>query len=73
MNPVGDWTTQAEEPFVLFNALGAEIVKQRAGEGDREAQRSLGYRLVSEADGGAGTPPLGTAGRSPKADVGCVL
>ena len=69
MNPVGDWTTQAEDPNVLFRALGAEIVKQRAGAGDREAQWTLGVQLVNEADGGAGTK-LGAGGRSPKADVG---
>ena len=69
VNPVGDWTTQTADPFVLFRALGADIVKQKAGAGDREAQFSLGYRLVREADGGAG-PPLGAGGRSPKADVG---
>jgi len=69
MNPVGDWTTQAEDPNVLFRALGAEVVEQRAGAGDREAQFSHGYRLLWEADGGAGTK-LGAGGRSPKADVG---
>jgi hypothetical protein len=37
--------------------------------GDREAQRSLGYRLVLETNGTAETP-LGAAGRSPLADVG---
>ena len=69
VNPVGDWTTQAEDPAVLFRALGAETVKQRAAEGDREAQWTRGYQLLTEAEGAAGTP-LGTAGRSPKADVG---
>ena len=72
VNPLGDWTTQAEDPSVLFLALGAETVKQRAAEGDREAQWTRGYQLVSEVEGAAGTP-LGTAGRSPKADVGCAL
>jgi hypothetical protein len=41
MNPVGDWTTQAEDPGVLYNALGAEMVNLRASAGDREAQWSL--------------------------------
>ena len=56
------------DPSALLDALGDEVVKLRAGEGDREAQWSLGYSLMSEA-GVAGTP-LGAAGRSPKADVG---
>jgi hypothetical protein len=41
MNPVGVWTTQAEDPGVLYNALGAEMVNLRASAGDREAQWSL--------------------------------
>jgi len=56
------------DPSALINALGAEIVQQRAGAGDRAAQFSQGCRLVQEADGGAGTQ-LGESGRSPKADV----
>jgi hypothetical protein len=36
MNPVGDWTTQAEDPYVLFHAIGAHVVKQRARAGDRQ-------------------------------------
>ena len=74
MNPVGDWTTQAEDPGVLFRAHGDEIsVKQRVSAGDREAQFSLGYKLVSEADLAAGATTLGAAGRSPKADVGLAV
>ena len=69
-NPVGDWTTQAEDPWLLLDALGDEIVKQRAGASDREAQWSLGFQLVREADRAAGATNLGAAGRSPKADVG---
>jgi len=72
-NPVGDWTTQAADPSVLFRALGDDIVKRRAGAGDREAQWSLGYRLVNDADGAAGATNLGEGGRSPKADVGLAL
>ena len=71
VNPVGDWTTQTKDPRVLVRALGAEVVKRRAGEGDREAQWSLGYSLMCEA-GVPGTP-LGAGGRSPKADVGLEL
>ena len=52
----------------LVDALGADTVKQRAAEGDREAQWTLGYLLMNEMEGD-GTP-LGTAGRSPQADVG---
>jgi hypothetical protein len=70
-NPVGDWTTQTADPNVMFRARGAEFVKYRAAAGDREAQYSLGYRLVSESDGGAGT--LGAGGRSAKADVWLAL
>jgi hypothetical protein len=47
-------------------------VKQRAGEGDKEAQWSMGFWLTREAEGVAGTP-LGTASRSSKADVGLAL
>ena len=68
MNPVGDWTTQAEDPYVLLNAIGAHVVRQRARAGDMEARWSLGYWLVSEADGGA--RDMGAGGRSPQADVG---
>jgi hypothetical protein len=57
------------DPWALFVALGAETVKRRAAEGYWEAQFSHGYLLVSEADGGVGTP-LGGSGRSPLADVG---
>ena len=32
VNPVGDWTTQAADPYELFRAHGAQIVKHRAGE-----------------------------------------
>ena len=47
-------------------------MKRKAGEGDMEAQFSLGYRLMAEAEGSA-EAPLGTAGRSPKTDVGLAL
>jgi hypothetical protein len=42
-NPVGDWTTQTEDPNLLFRALGAEIVKQRAGAGDPRSLFSSTY------------------------------
>jgi hypothetical protein len=72
VTPVGDWTTQASDPLVLLRALGANIVKQRAGADDREAQFSLGYWLVCESDMAAGmtTARVGASGRSSKADVG---
>ena len=60
------------DPSALFRAVGAEIVKQRAASGDREAQFSQGYRLVKEADGAAGTL-MGAGGRSPKAEAGLAL
>ena len=72
MNPRGDSTTQAGDPNDLFQSTGPEILKTRADRGDREAQYTLGYWLVSEAEGPAATR-LGTAGRSPKADVGLAL
>ena len=72
-NPVGDWTTQAADPKVLFRAHGYEIVKLRAGAGDREAQFSQGFRLVYEADRAAGATSLGASGRSPEAYVGFAL
>jgi hypothetical protein len=70
VNPVGDWTTQAEDPTFLFRAVGVETVELRAGAGDREAQFSLGYKIVREADGGGAGTKTGASGRSPKADVG---
>ena len=53
VNPVGDWTTLTADPN-LFWPLGTEIVKQRASAGDREAQWSLGCRMMSEAKRAAG-------------------
>jgi hypothetical protein len=76
VNAGGDWTTQAEDPWVLLRALGAEIVRQRAREGDREAQWSRGHWLMCEAAGGGHLnvgERIGAAGRSPKADVGLAL
>jgi hypothetical protein len=60
-------------PSVLFQALGAEIVKQMAGEGDMEAQWSQGWGLVGAADNDAGASQLGASGRSLQADVGLAL
>jgi hypothetical protein len=71
MNPVGDWTTETADPYVLFEAVGAEIVNRRAADGDRDGQYSQGFKLVSDAED-AGSE-LGAAGRSPKADVGLPL
>jgi TPR repeat protein len=48
-------------------------VELRAGAGDREAQFSQGYKLMSEADRAAGATTLGASGRSPSADVGLAL
>ena len=71
VNPLGDWTTQAENPMALLDALGAAVVKRMAYAGDREARWSLGFQFVSEAEPGGGA--LGTAGSSPMADVGFAL
>ena len=68
VDPGGDWTTQAADPVAMLDALGAEVVKQKADAGDREAQWSLGCLLMAEA-----SPTLslsGAAGRSPQAKVG---
>ena len=73
-HPGGDWTTQAADPSVLFRAVGPEILKRRARDGDREAQWTLGMWSVREADGGAREGlALGTGGRSPKAEAGLAL
>ena len=64
---IPDWP----DPSVLLRALGAEIVQQRAANGEGEAQFSQGCLLVSEADGNAGS--FGLGGRSPLADVGFAL
>jgi len=40
VNPGGDWTTQTEDPAVLFRAMGAGLLKL-AAEGDRAAQYSM--------------------------------
>jgi hypothetical protein len=69
LNPGGDWTTQSEDPMLLAHALGAEALQQKAAEGHREVHWSLGFLLVIEAEGAPGAR-MGTAGRSPKADVG---
>jgi len=72
VSPVDDWTTQTEDPWVLVRALGAEVVKRRAGEGERDAQFSLGYRLLLEEGGSTESAP--SAGdRSTKAYVGLAL
>jgi TPR repeat protein len=69
--PLGDWTTQAEDPTDLYNALGPQMVKQRADAGDRDAQYSLGVRLVGEGGYAEGEEvPLG---RSPQSDEGMAL
>ena len=77
VNPVGDWTTQESNPIALFRALGANTLKQRANAGDRAAQYSLGYTLVSSADGAAGADALdvglGRVGRCPEAEVGLAM
>ena len=46
-------------------------MKQRADEGDRDAQYSQGCELMGAAGGYTGV--MGAAGRSPKANVGLAL
>jgi len=70
VNSVGDWSTQAADPGVMARATTPNTLQQMAGAGDREAQFSLGYSFMCQADGvGA---EIGSSGRSPMADVGFV-
>jgi hypothetical protein len=72
VDPGGDWTTQEEDPIALYQSLGAEMLKQKAVAGDREAQFSQGCVLLTEAS----TDDAGfsdVVGRSPKAQVGLAL
>jgi len=32
VNPVGDWTTQTEDPVAMYHALGPEVMKRRAAQ-----------------------------------------
>jgi hypothetical protein len=67
------WRTTSAWPELsaLTRALGAEVVKQMAAEGDGEAQYSQGCLLASAAGGNVGM--MGAGGRSPMADVGLAL
>jgi len=56
----------------MVDALGAEVVKQRAAKRDGEAQFSWRSLLVGRADKNEGGS-LGEGGRSPMADVGLAL
>jgi hypothetical protein len=49
MNPVGDWTTQAEDPLVFFQALGANIVKLRAVAGHGRSKSQVSIYPLSQA------------------------
>ena len=62
--PVADWTTQTEDPKLLFRALGAATLRQKAATGDREAQFSLGAVLSEVCNVAAAGTPLGGAGVS---------
>ena len=68
VHPLGDWRTQTADPNVMFDAIGPANVSAQASAGDRDAQYSQGYRIMSNA-GGASGGPLGGAGRSQLADV----
>ena len=70
VSPGGDWTTQHGDQNVLFNALGPELVKQRAAQGDREAQYAQGYQLLCEENEAAGGE---MDYRSPRAEVGLAV
>jgi hypothetical protein len=70
VDPGGDWTTQAEDPNVLIEALPTAILKQTADAGDRAAQFSHGCLLMAEA---SPTMTPHAADRSPKAKVGLAL
>jgi len=73
VNPLGDWTTLAEDPEVLFGAgerADVEMVKRKAAAGDREAQYSIGFLIINSTSTGEGTPLGGEAGRTPVAEQG---
>jgi len=65
VTPLGDWTTQSEDPTELIRTLGPEQVKHKATAGDGHAQWSRGFGLVCEAGlldgGGAGGAGAGTS------------
>jgi len=67
-NPGGDWTTQTEFPFDLFQALGEDVLHQRVVEGDREAEYAVGYMLLA-ASKELTDQDFPAAGTSPDADV----
>jgi hypothetical protein len=58
-------------PWVLVRALGPDLVKQRAEEGDRAAQFSVACSFIGDASGALGYHPA--AGTSPSMDVGLHL
>ena len=63
------------DPSALLEAIDIEVVKQKAAEGDREAQFSHGYLLVMASGGpaGEGCEEIGTVDRLPKLEVGLAL
>ena len=71
VNPLGDWSTQAEDPQALFGALSLAVVRRRAAAGDREAQWSQGVLLMSMANQLGNY--LDAPATSPKAQVGLEL
>jgi type II secretory pathway pseudopilin PulG len=64
VNQLGDWTTQAQDPMAMFDAMSTEVVMQKAALLDREAMWSLGFWLVNDMGGVEG---------SEQADVGLEL
>jgi hypothetical protein len=75
VNDVASDMSVRPDPWALFEAVDIEVVKQRAVEGDREAQFSHGYLLVMAAGGPAGDDieEVGTVDRQPKLEVGLAL
>ena len=66
------WRAVSDRPAppALVHALGAQVVKQKADEGDRAAQYGQGWRLINEER----VAGAGGAGRSSaKVEVGMAL
>ena len=77
VNPLGDWTTQAQNPNALRESLGFGVVERMAAAGDGEAQFSMGCFLFSDAvkdfeDAGAEGLIGGAGGRTPQAEVSTI-
>jgi hypothetical protein len=60
-------------PSALLRALGAQVVEQKAIEGDMEAQFSQGGWMVNAVAGAGGAGLSGAAGSSPQVEVGLAV